>query len=549
MEKKVILPKRFFLEDDGMLIGDEDVFKNIEKVVDNYKDLIKHYKWLRERYNGNSHEIHNRTLKSGANNKVPVHHEKKIIDMSTGYNTGRAITYSFPALKDDEGKGNKVNPFENKVSTMEETSMTSLLWKGAMIYGHTYMIVFEKEDEAGEKYLAGVERTPETMILLHDDDIEETPYLAILLNGIYDIDGKKDGYKYQIYTDKEFRNFNEKGEVEKLLDENGQEIAQDLPYGELPIIEWKSNEERMSVIELTAGLIDGYNQTLNDKLNTSEYFSEPILIISDANMMQIENQMEQVNQQYDLRKEVYSRKRSQIERDENLTEEEKTQKIELLNAPLSPELEIDLTDIKTFYTKSTTDQKSATFKFLEKPNDDATQENTLDRLKEEIHSISGIPDMSAKGFGGQSGRAIEFAMLSLNYTSQVQQSCFKVAFKKKLRILAEIIGEENSEFLNDVSIKFNEYVPENLKELSEVLAILNNVYTKEMLYEIGNTIIDENKATQSWRKSQEELSTEAGAYFNGEGEEVNANDREEAYAYGKAKGEDNRAKSKKDVFD
>ncbi|WP_204123127.1 phage portal protein [Lacticaseibacillus mingshuiensis] len=309
----------------------------------------------------------------------------------------------------------------------------SELSKQADIYGRSYMLVYQNED--GETRTAVV--SPERAFIIYDDTVAANPVAFVQYD--YDSGLRLTG---TVYTATSFYPFAEQVTLHD-------EAARPNIYGVVPAVEFVENEERRGINENVMSLIDALNKAESQKANQVEYFDNAYLAILGLD----------------------------------------------LDADGDGVPDLNLDGNQVIYSDSDT-AAQARVEFLSKPDGDAMQEHHIDRLIEQIHQITMVPNMNDESFSGQaSGVALEYKLLPMRNKAVTKQRKFTPA----LRRLYSIVFSKNTNILTneeawrDLKFQFNQNVPHNVADEANTAKALVGIASQETI--LGTlSFVDDPKA-------------------------------------------------------
>lgn len=275
--------------------------------------------------------------------------------------------------------------------------------KNCSIYGHSFELQFI--DQLGEYRMINL--LPENVIMVYGDTVERSRIAAIY----YANKLTKDNKVIQVgtvYTREYQQDFKLEGGSLVLGEVTGNTT------GKVAIVEYKQNEYRKGCFDDIISLVDAYNKTISEKANDVEYFADAYLLITG---------------------------------------------IELDEATLD-----GIRNKKLLYSQDALD--NADVRFLEKPNADGSQEHLLDRIKKEVFTISGVPDMTAEDFGNASGKSLQYRMLALENTRTEKEMQFRSALRQRFKNLLTWLGKLKGQGLdgNLVDFTFFKNIPADVAE-------------------------------------------------------------------------------------
>ena len=226
-------------------------------------------------------------------------------------------------------------------------------------------------------------------------------------------------------------------------------------FGQVPIIKILNNEEEMGSFEKCISLVEAYDKLLSDTSNEHEAYRNAYLVLK------------------------------------NLTMDTEAQ------AKLKESGVLELFDDGEAY-------------FLNKPILDGAINSHLDRLNNDIHKFSDIPDLSDENFAGNlSGVAIRFKLLGLENKCITKERKMVKGIRKMIRALNKVLEVKVGEIIDvsKLNIVFTRNLPNNLSEIVDSVVKLNGIVDKETLLSLLPFI-------ESPKEVIEKLEAEADTYSN-----------------------------------
>ena len=263
------------------------------------------------------------------------------------------------------------------------------------------------------------------VIYVYDNTILERPLFAVHYTSSKDFATEKSYVTGTVYTKNERISFDDKrGRVFF-----GERFNN--PFNEVQITEYIENDERIGAIEPLASLQDGYNQGLSDKATANSYFADCYLKIVGV----------------DLDEEDYT----EFEDEHQIKESNK--------------LVADLKQERIIYIPRVQDGAQPQIEFLSKPSNDTGEENLLDRIKDDMHTISHIPDFKNLSFSNTSAEAIRLAMWDLDNVCMEKEDNFKEGLHRRYTLIS--IGKNNVKLVDtntdfEIDFIFTRNIPQNI---------------------------------------------------------------------------------------
>ena len=225
------------------------------------------------------------------------------------------------------------------------------------------------------------------------------------------------------------------------------------PFGDVPFIVYDNNNSKMGDFEPVIDLIDAYDKAQSDTANDFEAFTDCYLVVKGATL-----------------------------------DEEMAQKLKELKVFNFPDAEGDVS-------------------FVTKNLNDAATESYKDRLDNDIHKFSFVPNMSDESFASNaSGVAMQYKLAGLNYKTSVKEALFKKGLLRRIELISNIINITSNEpidIIKDIDIKFTRNTIDNLSETADLVNKLSNLVSKETALELLKDIIDPEQEKERVQQEKE----------------------------------------------
>ena len=194
-----------------------------------------------------------------------------------------------------------------------------------------------------------------------------------------------------------------------------------------------NNDELYGDFERVKGLIDAYDKTQSDTANDFEYFTNALLVISGV-----------------------------------LVEDE-----EGLNFKDNRVINFAGTDGKAEY--------------LIKDINDNALENYKNRLVEDIHKFSQIPNLTDEKFAGNvSGESMKYKLMGLENIVSIKEAKFKKGLMRRIELLCNFLNIATNDLMlyTDIQPIFTRNKPQNETELASMVKNLYGILSDETLISI-----------------------------------------------------------------
>ncbi len=249
--------------------------------------------------------------------------------------------------------------------------------------------------------------------------------------------------------------------VMRFLSMNGgylQLIAEEEHYWkDVPFIEYINNEERKGDFEGVMSMIDAYNQVQSNSANYFEYNDDAILKVIKLG-------------------EVHSQ---------------------------------DIRDMKEKGAIILED--GGDIDWLLKTVDDTAIEHYKDRLREDIHTMAAVPNLTEESFGGNlSGVAISYKLWGLEQMCSMKQRKFKKALQRRIELITNILNILGNNFdYRSIVPKFRRNRPQNDLEAAQIVTMLSNDLSRETRLQLLPVVED---VQEELRKLEDEKQVEEESF-------------------------------------
>ena len=373
---------RCMVSEDGVFFyAGEDIISrsDVMRFIEENERLATNWRKYRHYYKSQAEGIIRADAKPNdkPDNRLINNYAKKLIDTYTGFAVGKPIQIT---LQEDVAN-TSLSEF-NRARSMD--TLFTKLWKQSAIYGKTYAYIYGANQE-----IYVTDAPPTECFVIYDSTVAHNPLYAVRYSKI----GLAGRYSITLYSARYQYEFNS-GDNNNSL---GNRTVN--PFGLLPIVEIKENDERLSVIANVITLIDELDKALSEKSNDVDYFADAYMKVLGALLND-----EALKKLRDYR--IINLKSSDSEDD-----------------PVE-QLDVD---------------------FLSKPNADTTQENLINRIIDNLYQLSMIVNLNDKDFGNSTGVALE-----MKYKPMLNLSVLKArAFSTSIKSIYEVVF--SSDLIDGVS--------------------------------------------------------------------------------------------------
>ena len=375
-------------------------------------------------YKNENDKITNREYKNKnkPQNRLSHPYCQYITNTAVGYFLGKPVTYQ---TEDNKLLESLTDMFRYN----DEADNNTTLAKMASMYGYAYEIMYI--DKYAKPRFKAV--NPAELIVCYDNTLEENIVLAIRY---YDEEVGEDEVitRLEIYT-KPIQN--EQGQVvgngkliKGILKDDSVTLQEELDcyFDDIPVNVYINNDELYGDFERVLNLIDAYDQTQSDTANDFELFTNCMLVVNGE-----------------------------------LIDDEQAQ---------------NLSDINVIqFLNSDSDAK-----YLIKNIQDTALENYKNRLNEDIHRFSFVPNMADENFSNNaSGVAMKFKLMGLENLISVKEAKFKKGLMKRIELLCAYTKMKNNSDYSYLAIEpiFTRNTPSNELEISQMMQNLTGILSEE----------------------------------------------------------------------
>ena len=393
---------------------------------------------LQKYYNNENTKIATRKYKNKNKPKNRLSHPyaQYINDTAVGYLLGKPVAYA------TEDK-NLLEAMTDIFRYNDEADNNTTLAKMASIYGYAYEIMYL--DKNAKPRFKAID--PSELIVCYDNTLEENIVLAIRYYDevVRNNDLEETVTRLEVYTKP---TENDKGEIianGKIirgtirLESITLEDEEDYYFNDIPVNVYINNDELYGDFEKVLSLIDAYDQSQSDTANDFELFTNCMLVINGE--LIDDEQAENLN-------------------DVNL--------IQFLNS-------------------------DSNAKYLIKDIQDTALENYKNRLNEDIHRFSFVPNMSDENFSNNaSGIAMKFKLMGLENLIGVKEAKFKKGLMRRIELLCAYAKMKNNSDYSYLAIEpiFTRNTPNNELELSQIMQNLTGILSEETIIGMSPRVSD-----------------------------------------------------------
>ena len=397
---------------------------------------------LRTYYDG-KHDILQRRRDDGMPNNRLVHGFPRYIStMASGYLIGNPVNYIPTEEVDAEKRGRVGAALDAVLREYQACAIDSVdaeLARCASIYGKGVELIFANASARPRSTALN----PEDAFVVYDDTVEANPLFGVYFAPVRRPDGRTAGWHVHVFTDA--RHFAYR--TDALPDLGAGMAVLDEPhfFDGVPMIEYWNDESERGDFEGVLSLIEAYDALQSDRVNDKQQFVDALLLLYGCTMETDE----------------YGRTPGQQLREDK--------------ALVLPD-------------------SDARAEWLCKQMNEADTEILRRALKDDIHKMSMVPDLTDENFAGQSsGVAMRYKLLGLEQLTKIKERWFREGLRTRLRRYAAFMGRRGAAPLDAdaVQIIFARALPVNELETAQTLDTLHGLLSREELETRARTLLNQ----------------------------------------------------------
>ncbi len=391
--------------------------KVLQKYIEDYSSYQENYMKLYDYYVGD-HDILNRVLpENKINNKTVNNFCNYITNTKTGYFLGVPVSIEV----EDDSYNNDLQEVLKYTNMPDKDNKIAV---ATSIYGHCFELIYLD----GEKYINNAILNPTNTFGLYDGLVDDD-LVAVVRFG----KDEKERYFIEVFSEDSIQSF--AGLIDSL------ELVNEEPnfFGELQIVEYVNNDNKLGDYENILTLQDAYNLCVADNINLTNYFSEAYIVIKNM-----------------------------VATDQN-----------------------DIKDMQNNRVISLPTDGDAYF--LNKNVDNSQIEAVLERLKNDIHKFSNCPALDDESFAGNlSGVALSYKLFGLETDTITKERKFTMAMMERYRLITKMINIKNATNYNseEISLQFTRNIKQNLVEIVDTVTKLQHIVSQETLLSLLPFVVD-----------------------------------------------------------
>jgi len=395
-----------------------------------------------EDYYSGKHNILNKKNRTTDKEDAKLIHDYPgyITTIATAYFLGKPISYT---LQDDKLKKD-FEKLSEYLSTEEEQQENFEHSENCSIFGKSYELWYKNVDNT----IGNVVVDPRDCFILRDNTVKKEITAAVRWDKTKN---KEDKWVYtlEVYDSTTVTTYEFLSESDKKEVPNIKGVTKLHGFNQVPIIEFLNNKRAFGDFKKVVSLIDGYDETASTSVDDMTDFTDALLVLTNVGG----------------------------------TDKETLKKIK--------EDKLMLID----------DDGDA--KWLIKQVNDSYAQNNKNRLNQDIHKFSMIPDMQDKEFSGNSsGVALGYKLLALEQLAAQKEMHFKKAINQRLQLMIDFHNLKIK--ATDIQKVFTRNVPKNLVEAADTAQKLQGIVSHETILSIL-PFIEDAKVELEKIKAEEDI--------------------------------------------
>jgi SPP1 family phage portal protein len=370
---------------------------------------------------------------SKPNNRIAHNYGGFITDMYVGYFLGMPVTYN------SEDKG-FIEALQDIFNYNDEQSNNAEIGKEASIFGVGYELLYLDED-AQVRFIPLDTRE---IIPIYSDTITNDLLYVIRYYDVEDLVNYTYSTKVEVYTSTEIIYYDKIGGGGLIETNRVQHI-----FGEVPIVEYLNNKERLGDFETVICKIDEYDKLVSDSLNDFELFADAYMKLTNVEGTQRED-LEQL----------------------------KENRVILVPA-----------------------DGDAQWLVKETPYEHIEAMKT--RCVEEIHKLSKCPNLTDINFASNaSGVAMKYKLLGFEDNTAKKERHFEKGLRRRIKLITNVLNIKSNNFdFRSIDAVFTRNLPVNEVEQADYILRFRGLISDETILEQIPFIDDVQKELE--RKSNE----------------------------------------------
>lgn len=334
----------------------------------------------------------------------PLAPNNKLVSPNAYYITtiANGFTFANPLAYTGSNIDNLVE--ENKLA--KTASHDAEVGENLSIFGEAYELVYMSKLPSQHVKLNNLD--PRNTFVVYTDGIDPEPLFGVYYYPIVDNMGKFDKWGINAYDSQNLYIYESEALGNPVLLSTAPHYAE-----QVPIVQYKNNDEGMGDYERVRTLIDAYDRLQSDRIDDKDQFIDAIMAVYGASVIDDEAQ-----------------------------------------APEFVKL------LKKYRILDNLDP-TGRIEYLKKELDETGVETLRQALKADISKFSLVPELTDENFvGNASGVAMEYKTLGLKWLANIKRRMFKKSLDRRLQIMNNYMSKLGRGFVwEDVDVTFDDALP------------------------------------------------------------------------------------------
>ena len=418
-------------------LTDPPALSVLSAVISRHRALLPRYQRLARYFAGRNDRILERDRDLP---RLPHPIARYIALLSSGYLTGRPVRFEAP------GQEEALRELQYVLSLSASDSVDSELSLNASVFGKGVERVYLGSD--GLPHTASL--SPQEAFVVYDDTVAHAPLFGVQLIQGQTPDSRPSRALIEVLTPERCLRYaapslDAAGEASLLSDEPNYLQA-------VPLIEYWNNFDETGDFEPVLPLIDGYDSLESERLRDKEQFADSLLVLSGC----------QLRQTYHTRRVTLPDGTVTLEQVPDEPPARRLRRDRLLTLPDS----------------------GASAQYLSHTFHESDTEILRQALREDIHRLSLVPDLSDQSFAQNlSGVAMRYKLLGLEQLAAIKERWFREALLERLRLFSDCLRRlgRPAPDLGRLRVRFTRSLPQDLEEAARAVSLLKGVVPDEAL--------------------------------------------------------------------
>lgn len=408
---------------------------------------------------------------------IAVPYSRLIVELLKGYYLGEPIKYDGDDDTHDIGsqavlatvKNGNVVRYNKLKDTIDDTiepileayknqtisEVDNKLGEHIGIYGEAYELVYVSDDSTPKSTVID----PRCCVMVRDDTVEHRKMFFLTYEYLERISGAR-YVRATVYTDRTKTVY----EAPDLFKGDFIPTGEKMPlfFGEVPVIEYENNNNRIGDFEQEMSLIDAYNNVLSDRVTDKARFIDSVLAVFGAD---IDDEMKKDLKEWRL----------------------------LSGLPIESRIE-----------------------YIQKVFDENSVHILADDISTEIHKQSMTVDFSDVSFGNASGQALKLKLLTMTMLIKNKIRSFEKGLKKRFEIYNKFYNIVSNMPLinkNNITPIFSISIPIDENNIVDMVCKLQDIVDDETLLNLLWFVKDPRKVIEKMKVQRKERQSQYADAF------------------------------------